>query len=280
MAFGSIGDRYQPPLFDFGAAFVKTAQLGARPTFELQFYNAQSAQLDALDRDIAEIQAKSDTTGATALLRTKVSDLERTLEQITDYKTRTDARIGKISIVLEELAALDTFATPATVAEFDAKLAETLDTLAKTEARAYEFFGVDDKTREHKADAISRLQAIVHNNFAKQKDINAVTAEIATIRANLLESQEIAGTNASAAYTIYSSTNTRLSQIKGQISSINIAANTEAIEKIQERKEYYSQILTVLSLAFEASQNLTNFVATEAVLPKKTDPGSVLNLFS
>ena len=108
-------------MFDFGAALVRTAQLGARPTFELQFYNTQSAQLDALDREIAQINAESDTSGATALLRTKVTDLERTLGLIDDYKTRTDARIAKISLTLELLADLDTLADSSTVADFDAK---------------------------------------------------------------------------------------------------------------------------------------------------------------
>lgn len=280
MAFGSIYNSYQPKLFDFGAALVKTAQLGARPTFELQFYNTQSAQLDALDREIAQINAESDTSGATALLRTKVTDLERTLDLIDDYKTRTDARIAKISLTLEQLADLDTLADPSTVADFDAKLAETIDTIEKTETKTYEIYGVNDKVREHKDDALTRLRSLVHNNFQTPQDIASVKAELTAIRDNYLASQSIAGANANLAYTTYTSTQDRLTEIRGRISAIKFEANADAFAKIQERKDYYSQILSVLSLAFEASQQITNFVANEVNLPHKTDPGSVVNLFS
>jgi hypothetical protein len=279
MAFASIGDGYQFPLFDFGAAFSRTAQLAARPTFELQFYNTQNAQLDALDREIAEIQARSHTTGATALLRTRVTDLERTLEDIGDFKTRTDARIAKITLTLGQLDELTALAAPGTVAEFDAKLTETIDTITKTEAKTYEFYGVNDRVRQHRADALGRLEGLVHNNFATQQDIDDVLAELATIRTNYLASQQIAGTNANLAYTSYASTNSRLSEIKGRIASINIDANADALAEIEERKQYYSTLLTILSLAFEASQNLTDFVGN-AVQPQTVDPGSVLNLFS
>ena len=279
MAFGSIYGSSQPKLFDFGAALVKTAQLSARPTFELRFYNTQNAQLDALERDIEQIYAKTNTDGATALLRTKVSKLQTTLEQIGEFKTRTDTRIAKSTLVIDQVNALDSLADSSTVAEFDAKLAEAIDTIQKIEARPYEYFGVNDKVRKHKFDALSRLQALSHNNFATQQDIDDVKAELAVIRGNFLTSNQIANTNASLAYKKYAGTNTRLSNIKGQISSISIDANADAIGKVQERKEYYAQVLSVLSLAFEASQNLTDFV-NSAVLPQKTDPGSVLNLFS
>lgn len=279
MAFGSIDSGFQPRLFDFGAALVKTAQLAARPNFELRFHNTQNAQLDALQRDIDAIYANTNSDGATALLRSKVVKLESTLEQIGDFKTRTDARIAKSTLVIEQMNALDALADPSTVADFDAKLAEAIDTIEKIEARTYEYFGVNDKVRKHKFDALSRLQALSHNNFATQQDIDDVTAELATIRGNFLTSNQIANTNASLAYTKYASTNSRLSAINGQIASINNDANADAIGKVQERKEYYSQVLSALSLAFDASQELTNFV-NSAVLPKKTDPGSVLNLFS
>lgn len=280
MAFGSIGGSYQPKLFDFGAAFVQTTSAGARPAFELRFYNTQNAQLDKLQKEIEDIYARTDTGGATALLNTKVKSLESTLGQISDFKTRTDARIAKVTLVLEQLNDLNTLADPSSVAEFDAKLAETLDTVSKIEARPYEFFGVNDKVRRNKFDAISRLEAVNHNNFATQGDIDAVKAEITTMRNNFLTSQQIANTNANLAYTKHSSTNSRLSQIKGQIASLRIEANANAISEVQKRKEYYSELLSTLSLAFEASQNLTDFVAKNAVLPQKIDPGSVLNLFS
>lgn len=280
MAFGSIGGTSQPQLFDFGAAFVQTTNAGARPAFELRFFNTQNAQLDKLDAEIEAIYARTDTAGATALLNTKVTSLESTLEQISDFKTRTDARIAKVSLLLEQLGDLDTLADPSTAAEFDAQLAETLDTLNKTEARPYEFFGVNDKVRSNKFDAISRLEALNHNNFATQGDIDAVTAELDTIRNNFLSSQQIANTNANLAYTKYTSTSSRLYDIKGQISSIRIDANATAISEVEERKKYYGELLSTLSLAFEASQNLTDFVANNAIMPQKVDPGSVLNLFS
>jgi len=111
-------------------------------------------------------------------------------------------------------------------------------------------------------------------------DIDAATAEFDTIRGNFLSSQEIANTNGNLAYTKYASTNSRLIDIKSRISSIKFEASADAIAEVEERKNYYGELLSTLSLAFEASQNLTDFVAANAVLPRKVDPGSVLNLFS
>jgi small-conductance mechanosensitive channel len=279
MAFGSIGNSNQTQLFDIGAALVRTAQQGARPAFELNFYNTQNAQLDALDRDIEKIRLESNTSGATALLKTKITGLERSLGQISDYKERTDARIAKSTLIIEQLNDLGNLADPSSVAEFDAKLAQLIDTVNKTEARSYEYFGVNDKVRKHKADALASLNSLSHNGFATQQDIDDVNATLSAIRSDFMSSNQIANTNANLAFTQYTSTSRQLNEIRGQMSAITIDAKAEVFGKIEERKRYYSEILTVLSLAFEASQNLTNFVG-DSLQPKKIDKGSVLNLFS
>jgi len=279
MLIGSSSYFYQPP-FDFGAAMVKTSLLAAGPAFELQFFLTQDAILAKLGDEIDNIHNAVNTKGATALIDLKISGLQNDLAGINEYKTRTDAKADRVEATLVHLTSLIANATPGTVAAFDTELAETITLMQKTYAPTYERYGVQDRLRGAKNDALAQLGALAHNNFATQADIDNTTAILTAIQTDYLASQTIIDSNVEIAFTLQKSGTDTIQELSRQVSNIKTEALGEATDKVKAKQEYYSQILTAISLSFESSQAIAKFVAEAVVLPKKVEPGSVLNLLS
>lgn len=271
---------YNPPLFDFGAEMVKTSLLAARPAFELQFFLTQDAILNQLNDDIDNIQNGISTKGATALIDLQISSLQNDLETINDYKTRTDAKASRVSDTLTSLTDLIALAAPGTVAEFDTKLAQTITLIQKTNAPTYERYGVQDRLRAAKRDALAQLEALVHNNFATQADIDNTTAILTAIQADYTASQTIIDSNVEIAFTLQKSGSDSIQELSRQATRIKTDALGEATGKVKAKQAYYAQLLTTISLAFESQLAIANFVAENLVLPKKTEPGSLVNVFT
>ncbi len=275
-----IGDSDSlPKPFNFGAAFAETALLAARPAFELQFFRTQEAILDNLQKEIENIDDSVDTSGATALLNVQISRLQNDVAQVNEFKSRTDAKATRIGETLTSLAELLPLATPGTVAAFDTKLAETISLMETTETPIFERFGVPDGLRAAKTDGLAQLNALVHNNFASQADIDNATAIINAIQADYLASQSIATSNTNIAFTLQTSATRTINELSRQISVIETEALDEATDKVTKKQEEFSQVLSMLSLAFEASQNFSRFIADSVTKPQEIAPGSVLNLF-
>ena len=278
MLIGSTN--FYQPSFDLGAALVRTSLIAARPAFELQFFLTQEAILDNLDKEIDNINNAVNTKGATTLLNVQISRLQNDLAVINDFKARTDAKASRVSDTLTNLAELITLADPGTVAAFDAKLAETIALMNTTKTPVYERYGVQDRLRAAKTDGLAQLEALVHNNFASQADIDDTTAILAAIRTDYLASQPIVDGNAKIAFNLQRNATDTISELSRQVSNIKSAAISEATGKVKEKQEYYGQLLTAISLSFEASQAFATFVAEGVVLPHEIEPGSILNLFS
>lgn len=278
MLIGSSSNYLKP--YDFGAEMVKTSLLAAGPAFELQFFQTQDAILERLGAEIDEIHNSVNTRGATALLKLQISRLQSDLVGINDFKTRADAKAGRVEDTLINLDSLIALADPSTVTEFDAALTETISLMETTKTPYFEQYGVQDRLRGRKADGLTQLYALVHNNFATQGDIDAVTATLTAIRTDYLSSQTIIESNVKIAYTLQKSSQETIGELSRQSSNIKTEALGEATDKVKAKQEYYSQILTAISLSFEASQNIARFVAEAVNLPQKHDPGSVLNIIS
>ena len=270
---------YQPS-FNFGAAFAQTALIAARPAFELQFFKTQDSILQQLSDDIDNINDAVNTRGATALLNVQLSRLNNDLAAINDFKSRTDAKASRVSDTLDNLVELVTLAAPGTVAEFDTLLAQTIDLIQKTKAQTYERYGVQDGLRSAKNDALTQLEALAHNNFATQTDIDDTVAILTAIQSDYTASETIVESNTKIAFTLQESANRTISELNRQVSNITTDALSEATGKIKEKQQFYGQLLSAISLSFEASQAFTAFIAESVALQQKVEPGSVLNLFT
>lgn len=264
----------------FAQSFVQAQQLSAGPKFELAFFNTQNALLDKLNEEVTEIQKGINTDGATALLKVKIAQLEDTGSRISEYKNTTDTKSKKIEAALEYIAELETLADSATAAEFGEKFALLRDTLQKTPSPTYEQFGTHDRLKTTKFAALASIDAHNHNNFATQQDIDDTLALLTSIKGGLNTSKALVDINSDIAFDLQRANSAKTLGVRSDIFDIEISAQAAATASIHEQQELYSKILTVISLAFDASQEFTNFIAQETNFEKKTPAGSILNLFS
>ncbi len=266
--------------FSLSGSIAQTALAAARPAFELQFFRTQEDILNRLSEDVENVQNAVNTKGATALLDLQIKRLQNDFTLINDYKTRTDKKASRVADTLANLGELITLAAPGTVAEFDAKLAETISLMDTTDTPIFEQFGVQDRLRKAKTDGQAQLEALVHNNFATQADIDNTVAILTTIQTDYTASETIIDSNTKIAFTLRSSTNDTIAELTRQASNIKTAALAEASDKVKAKQEQYSQLLTALSLAFEASQEFTKFIAASLASAQDTEVGTVFDIIS
>ena len=124
------------------------------------------------------------------------------------------------------------------------------------------------------------LEALAHNNFATQTDIDDTVAILTSIQSDYTASQTVIESNTKIAFTLQESANRTISELNRQISNITTDALSKATGKIKDKQQFYGQLLSAISLSFEASQAFTTFITESVALPQKIEPGSVLNLFS
>src|SRR5918999_4861482 len=158
------------------AALVRLSQIAARPNFEVRFAATQEAMLKRLNQEIEAFQRGGDSAGKTALLRVKVTGLERDLTAAKEYNALVTRNQANVEYALDRLSELRDLAGSSTVAEFDAKRAEVLDTLDKLRTAVSFTLGVPDGLREAKADGLADLAGIEHNGFATADDVSAAQA--------------------------------------------------------------------------------------------------------
>ncbi len=264
----------------FAQSFVQTSQLSAGPRFELQFFNTQNAVLEQLNQQVTDIQNGLNTEGATALLNVRIAKLEDDGKQISAYKDTVDRKAKKIEAAIEYITELEGLASAGTVAEFDANAALLYQTLEKAPSPTYERFGTPDRFKAAKFGSLATLDALNHNNFATQQDIDDTLATLAAIKQDLNTSKAIVDINADIAFDLQSSNSGKILEVRSGIFDIETAAQAAATAEIAEKQEYYSQVLSVISLAFDASQGFTDFISQSINFEPKTPAGSIMNLFS
>lgn len=261
-------------------SLVRLTQAAARPNFELQFSIAQNTELDRLDAKIAEFQESDFGQGRTALLRVKASRLERELDEAKAYSATVKTNRLTVKDLQDQLDELRALADPATVAEFDSKRAEVLQSFDKLLTATPSRLGAPDGLAQAKADGLAAIEAIVTNNFATAADIQAAQDAIDAVRDDLDAPLAIIEINNTLSVNLINSVDRRLDEAKLAIDDIEIAERKRLIDGIQEQRDRAAQILTSLSFAFEGAQALTDSLVEGTLLPQEIEPGSVLNLFA
>ncbi|MCZ6664545.1 MAG: hypothetical protein O7B81_04500 [Gammaproteobacteria bacterium] len=268
--------------FSIARSMARIAQQAARPAFELAFYVTQTAVLDKLDKDVAAILSSDDDTASqTAHLRIKVHRFNLELDRVSSYRTRVTSNRENLKTVQTLLTDLRALADSSTVADFDAKRTEVLLVLEKLRVAGPSFIGVSDKLRATKASAIAAIEGIVHNNFATQADIDTAQAAIDSVVVDLAAPAELIEINYEMAKRYDDALQVSIAKAELEIDDIKGDARHEKLVAMKEKQKYYANILTAISLAFEAGQAVTDFVAQNASFElKRPEPGSVLNLFT
>ena len=265
--------------FNFAQSFARLSQAAARPAFELQFNAAQNAVLDRLDTQIAELQSEDLFLGKTARLRVEADRLAARLPEIEDYRTSvTDNRTTTLDI-LNTLADARDLADPGSVAEFDAKLAEALTLVEKLQTRPFALLGVDDGLLQTKPQVETDLGGITTNNFATAADIQAAQDTIDAVSETLGATLTILEINDDNAFDTLTALQRQQAEVQRQIDNIEQDERQKRLDEVNELRDQASRTLSIISLGFEGSQDVSQFLADNPSLDQRPPPGSVLNLF-
>ncbi len=265
--------------FSFARSFAALAQAAARPAFELQFNAAQNAVLDRLDTQIAELQSSDLFLGKTATLRVKLSQLENRLPEIESYRETVTTNRTTTLDILNGLAEARDLADPGTVAEFDAKLAEVVALVEKLQTRPFALIGVDDGLLQTKPQVQADLADITTNNFANAADIQAVQDTIDSLTTTLNGTLAVLEINDDDAFDSLTALQRQQTEVQRQIDGIETEQRQKRLDEVNNLREQASRTLSIISLGFEGSQNITQFLTENLTLSQRPAPGSVLNLF-
>ncbi len=265
--------------FSFARSFAGLAQAAARPAFELNFNAAQNAVLDRLDKQIAELQSADLFLGKTATLRLKLSQLENRLPEIESYRaTVTNNRTTTLD-VLNALAATRDLTDPGSVAEFDAKLAEAVTLVEKLQTQPFALIGIDDGLLQTKPQVQAELAAITTNGFATAADIQAVQDAIDSVTTTLDGTLAVLEINDDDGFSTLTALQRQQAEVQRQIDGIETSERQKRLDEVNELREQASRTLSIISLGFEGSQSVTQFLTDNLSLDQQPPPGSVLNLF-
>ncbi len=265
--------------FSFARSFAALAQAAARPAFELQFNAAQNAVLDRLDTQIADLQSSDLFLGKTATLRVKLSQLENRLPEIESFRESVTTNRTTTLDILNGLAEARDLTDPGTVAEFDAKLAEVVALVEKLQTRPFALIGVDDGLLQTKPQVQADLAAITTNNFATAADIQAVQDTIDSLTTTLNGTLAVLEINDDDAFDTLTALQRQQAEVQRQIDGIETEQRQKRLDEVNDLREQASRTLSIISLGFEGSQNITQFLTENLTLSQRPAPGSVLNLF-
>ena len=265
--------------FNFAQSFARLAQAASRPAFELQFNAAQNAVLDRLDRQIEELQSTDLFLGQTATLRVKLSQLDSRLPEIEAYRTTVTGNRTTVLDALEALAEARDLADPGTSADFDAKLAEAVTLVEKLQTQPFALIGVDDGLLQTKPQVEAELAGITTNGFATAGDIQAVQDAIDSVSATLNGTLAVLEINDDDAFNTLTALERQKAEVQRRIDAIETDQRQQRLDEVNELREQASRTLTIISLGFEGSQNLGQFLSDNLRIGQDPEPGSVLNLF-
>lgn len=258
-------------------ALARLALVAARPSFEVRFNAAQNKALERLDKQIEKFQTSDFGRGKTALFRIKYARLERGLELAQDFKEFASTNRQTVKDVLTGLTDLRALADPATAAEYDTKRTEVLAAIEKLLTANITGLGAPDGLRALKEQAETDLAATdvstAGGATAAQTTIDDLTLDF-TAKLDILE------LNQDSANSLVTSNARVLEELKAKIDDIEIAERRQEIDRIKAIQEELSRVFTSLSVNFEGSQFLGDYVAKSGVLEQRVDPGSVVNLFA
>jgi len=268
------------PTYSVSQIFSSLAQQSARPNFEIRFFQAQNTAVERFNKEIATFQTTDFGKSKTALLRIKAKQLSAALDLGVSFKKYAVSNRQTVKDTLDQLSELRALADPATVTEFDAKRTQVLATIEKLMTANVTGLGAPDGLVDLKPQATTDIEGIVHNNFATAADITAAQNTIDNLTTQFSAKLDILEINQDIATSIVDNKNRVISEVNSKIDDIEIAEQKQQIDRIKKLQDDLARTFSGISLAFEGSQFLTDFVNQGAVQDQTIDPGSVLNLFA
>jgi len=268
------------PTYSVSQIFSSLAQQSARPNFEIRFFQAQNTALERFNKEIEKFHTTDFGKSKTALLRIKAKQLLNALNLGRAFKQYAVSNRQTVKDTLDQLSELRALADPTTVAEFDAKRTEVLATIEKLMTANVTGLGAPDGLVDLKPASTADLKGIVHNDFATAGDITNAQAVIDDLTTQFSAKLDILEINQDIATSIVNNKDRVLTEVNSKIDEIEVAEQKQQIDRIKKLQDDLARTFSGISLAFEGSQFLTDFVNQGAVQDPTIDPGSVLNLFA
>ena len=266
--------------FSVAQSLVRLNAAASGPAFELRFAAAQDAALAKLNKQITAINEAEFAQGKTAMLRVKITSMERQKEQIAPFQANVKANQASVKNALDKLGDLRELASSDTVAEFESKLQDALKTFESFRTAKRFNYGVTDRLRSARDDGIAELKAIVHNGFATADDVTAAQAAIDNVTAGLNRSLAIIDVNVGIANGLYKSVDVALDKAKLKVEDLVSVERKRQVAQIKQLEEQTSRLLTYISLSFEVAKSFTDALNANTIFPREVEPGSVLSLFA
>ena len=123
------------------------------------------------------------------------------------------------------------------------------------------------------------LAAIATNNFATAADIQAVQDTIDSLSTTLNGTLAVLEINDDDAFDSLAALQRQQAEVQRQIDGIETEQRQKRLDEVNDLREQASRTLSIISLGFEGSQNITQFLTENLTLSQRPAPGSVLNLF-
>ena len=265
----------------------RAGNLAYKPNFELQFNTLQNTIIDRLNEKIAQAQASDGLLNSKidAFLVQAAKKLSATQQGLETFIFQNYRNINGISALASKLDELDSALNASDTAGFNTaltKLNEIVGYLKVTDGSAVGIYttdgiqklrisGVvryDDGGTPTRATALSDFA----DTSAASSAITAARTEIGNISAALID-------KTSGAEDLRARAATNLHSTLMQIKAAQVADSASKAEEIAKLKDEYAQLLTVVSLAFESNQTLTEQLGRKLFEEPDIESGSVLNLF-
>ena len=270
----------------FAKAIASIATQSQRPNFELEFNNLQNALIDRLNKKIDEANEDLELeNNIDVFLRNKEKELVRFHNSLQDFTFDNSRNINAVGELASQLDNLSTALDAGDTETFDQILAKINQIVGNTKVTNGYTVGIyiSDGIHEIRRDGLLQFdnegtpeKASKYSDFANDSEINV---SITSALAKLSTSAEILLLKGEAVEGLRKRTSTNLNSTILQIQAAQTANKAAKAEEIAKMRDEYSQLLNVISLAFETSNTLANELSSTLFSPNKVPPGSTVNLF-
>lgn len=269
---------------NLGSALAAGAAASARTSFELRFNQIQNTVIRRLNDEIAN-----------------ANRIPRTLERRVEGLQEENEDLAKAMPVLDQYR-VGVQNIMSNVEKFRTQIATLIETLGSDNAVTQEEVDSFNQTKSALRETLNNLPIFKYEGIQDGNVIERLKQEVAGLDAmnpvvgTLEENQDIAfglldlDDKAGTAQQVMLTTLTTVVNLEqdmqaelalnqAEIEEVNTVEQAKKVQKVEDLKERYGQLLQALSLSFEASQD---FVSTlnSYLSPRVPPKGSVLNLFS
>lgn len=272
---------------ELGRGLAATAQMAARPNFELQFATLQNSLIDRINKKIDEVN-KDKTDNVDAFLVLEKVRLTRTSDALTAYKAETLRAYAGVQDINAKLMDLDGLVDGAASdpEAFDLLLGQINQIADLTKPINGIPVGVmtDDGIAKMRRDGVVQVtrdgSPVKVTSYADFTDAAEARTAISEALTRTLSSISILAVKADAAAAQLSDINLRLTAVTVDIEAKKTATAAEKQQKVKDLEEQYALLLNTLSVMFEGQQSIADHLGRSLFNPPELEKGSVINMFT